>query len=544
MAEEILGQAIKGRRDQVIISTKGTFRFGAGPNDVGSSRYHLIRAVEASLRRLGTDYIDLYQLHGFDAMTPVEEVLGTLDDLVRAGKIRYVGCSNFSGWHLMKSLAVSEHYGLARYVAHQAYYSLIGRDYEWELMPLALDQKVGAVVWSPLGWGRLTGKIRRGQPLPETSRLQSKLVTDIGPPVADEYLYRVVDALDEVAKETGKTVPQIALNWLLQRPSVANVIIGARNEEQLRQNLGAVGWNLTRDRSPGSTPPAPPRCLSLLAPARLLGTKSFARMTCVERLLPTLALMRCSWTVQILFSSRPNSQRRSRKNLTFWPGYADYYTKNQSCKSIARYPMVAAERNYWTDAKCAKAFWGQHELPPYRQLLEDTITWAEPAEGEHWLDLGCGGGAISKAIWEKTQGKVGSVLGVDCGEANDLKYQQLQESLLPRTGNRVRFQCHNFSAGLHPFSDRSFDHAISGLSISYAESYDETTKTWNTLAYERLLREVFRILKPNGKFVFSVNVPEPSWLKVGLSSLGAVFSTGRPLRFLKNSWRMMRTENG
>ena len=183
-AEEILGQAIKGRRDRVIISTKGTFPVGPGPNDMGSSRYHLIRAVDASLRRLGTDYIDLYQLHGFDAITPVEEVLGTLDGLVRAGKIRYIGCSNFSGWHLMKSLAVSERYGLARYVAHQAYYSMIGRDYEWELMPLALDQKVGAVVWSPLGWGRLTGKVRRGQPLPETSRLQSKAVTDIGPPVA------------------------------------------------------------------------------------------------------------------------------------------------------------------------------------------------------------------------------------------------------------------------------------------------------------------------------------------------------------------------
>jgi len=245
MAEEILGQAIKGRRDRVILSTKSTFRAGEGPNDVGSSRYHLIRAVEASLRRLGADYIDLYQLHGFDALTPVEETLGVLNDLVRAGKIRYVGCSNFSGWQLMKSLAVSEKYGLCRYVAHQAYYSLIGRDYEWELMPLALDQKVGAVVWSPLGWGRLTGKVRRGQPLPETSRLRSKQVTDIGPPVADEYVYRVVDAIDEIARETNKTVPQIALNWLLQRPSVATVIIGARNEEQLRQNLGAVGWSLT-----------------------------------------------------------------------------------------------------------------------------------------------------------------------------------------------------------------------------------------------------------------------------------------------------------
>jgi aryl-alcohol dehydrogenase-like predicted oxidoreductase len=246
MAEEILGQAIKGRpRDRVLISTKGTFRFGQGPNDVGSSRYHLMQSVEGSLRRLGTDYIDLYQLHGFDALTPVEEVLSTLHDLVRAGKIRYIGCSNFSGWHLMKSLAVSDKYGWPRYVAHQAYYSLVGRDYEWELMPLALDQKVGAVVWSPLGWGRLTGKIRRGQPLPPTSRLQSKVVTDIGPQVPTEYLYRVVDALDAVARETGKTVPQVALNWLLRRPSVANVIIGARNEEQLRQNLGAVGWQLT-----------------------------------------------------------------------------------------------------------------------------------------------------------------------------------------------------------------------------------------------------------------------------------------------------------
>ncbi len=248
MAEEILGQAIKGRRDRVILSTKATFRVGPGANDVGSSRHHLIRSVEASLKRLGTDVIDLFQLHGFDAMTPVEEVLHTLDDLVRAGKIRYIGCSNFSGWHLMKSLAASEKYGLSRYVAHQAYYSLVGRDYEWELMPLALDQKVGAVVWSPLGWGRLTGKIRRGQPLPETSRLRGKRSTEVGPQVPDDHLFRVVDALDEVAKEVGKTVPQVALNWLLQRPSVTNVIVGARNEEQLRQNLGAVGWNLTPEQ--------------------------------------------------------------------------------------------------------------------------------------------------------------------------------------------------------------------------------------------------------------------------------------------------------
>jgi len=244
-AEEVLGGAIKGRRNQVIISTKGTFRFGKGPNDVGSSRAHLIEACEGSLRRLGTDYIDLYQLHGFDALTPVEEVLHALDDLVRAGKIRYIGCSNFSGWHLMKSLAVSEKFGLARYVAHQAYYSLIGREYEWELMPLALDQGVGAVVWSPLGFGRLGGKVRRGQPLPKVSRLQDANTVRIAPPVEDEFLYAVMDALDELAKETGRSVAQIAINWVLQRPSVSTVIIGARDEAQLRQNLTAADWKLT-----------------------------------------------------------------------------------------------------------------------------------------------------------------------------------------------------------------------------------------------------------------------------------------------------------
>jgi aryl-alcohol dehydrogenase-like predicted oxidoreductase len=247
-AEEILGAALRGRRDKAIISTKGTFRAGAGPNDVGSSRYALLRAVEGSLRRLSTDYIDIYQLHGFDATTSIEETLSTLDDLVRAGKIRYIGCSNFSGWHLMESLAISERYGWARHVAHQAYYSLIGRDYEWELMPLGVKHKVGAIVWSPLGWARLTGKIRRGQPLPQTSRMHSQVTVAGGPPVPEEYLYRVVDALDEVARETGKTVPQIAINWLLQRPTVASVIIGARTEEQLRQNFGAIGWRLTTEQ--------------------------------------------------------------------------------------------------------------------------------------------------------------------------------------------------------------------------------------------------------------------------------------------------------
>ncbi len=247
VAEEVLGQAISGRpRDSLIISTKATFRFGEAPNDVGSSRAHLTTAVERALKRLGTDYIDLFQLHGFDAMTPIEETVSTLDTLVRAGKIRYLGVSNFSGWHLMKSLGIADRLGAPRYVANQTYYSLIGRDYEWELMPLALDQGIGAVVWSPLGWGRLTGRIRRGAPLPEQSRLHK--TAGMGPPVADEHVYRVVDALDLIAAETGKSVPQIALNWLLRRPTVSSVVVGARNEEQLRQNLGAVGWKLTAEQ--------------------------------------------------------------------------------------------------------------------------------------------------------------------------------------------------------------------------------------------------------------------------------------------------------
>ena len=246
LSETILGKAIAGRREKVLISTKATFRMGPGPNDLGSSRHHLIHACEASLRRLETDYIDIYHLHGFDALTPQEEVLSTLDNLVQSGKVRYIACSNFSGWHLMKSLAVSDRYGWARYVGHQVYYSLLAREYEWELMPLGLDQGVGALVWSPLGWGRLTGKIRRGQPLPKESRLHK--TADMGPQVSDDHLYKVVDALDEVAKECGKSVPQVALNWLLQRPTISTVIIGARNEEQLRQNLAAEGWNLTAEQ--------------------------------------------------------------------------------------------------------------------------------------------------------------------------------------------------------------------------------------------------------------------------------------------------------
>jgi len=260
-SEEVLGQAIKGKRDQVLLSTKTSLPMGDGPGDAGSSRSRMLRACEDALRRLGTDHIDLFQLHAFDAGTPIEEVLSTLDDLVRAGKVRYVGVSNFSGWQLMKSLTVAQRHGYPRYVAHQVYYSLVGRDYEWELLPLGLDQGVGAIVWSPLGWGRLTGKLHRGQPLPERSRLHE--TADFGPPVDDDRLLRVVDVLDEVAAETGRPVPQIAINWLLQRPTVTSVIIGARNEEQLRQNLGSVGWELTPDQvarldaASTATPPYP-----------------------------------------------------------------------------------------------------------------------------------------------------------------------------------------------------------------------------------------------------------------------------------------------
>ena len=260
-SESILGAALKGRRDKAIISTKLALRAGDGPNDVGASRHHLIAATDAALKRLGTDYIDILQLHAFDAMTPVEMVLDTLDDLVHAGKVRLIGASNFSGWQLMKSLAASDRLGLQRFVANQAYYSLIGRDYEYELMPLGIDQGVGAIVWSPLGWGRLTGKLRRGQPLPPASRLHE--TQGFAPPVDEERLYRVVEALDAVAAEAGKSVPQVALNWLLQRPTVSTVLLGARNEEQLRQNLGAVGWKLTApqlaqlDAASHVTPPYP-----------------------------------------------------------------------------------------------------------------------------------------------------------------------------------------------------------------------------------------------------------------------------------------------
>lgn len=247
-AEEILGKAIADVRNKVLISTKATFPMSKEINDFGSSRFNLIKACEDSLKRLGSDHIDIYHMHGFDANTPVEETLKALDNLVTSGKVRYIACSNFSGWHLMKSLSVSERYGWSKYVAHQAYYSLLNRDFEWELMPLGINQNIGTIVWSPLASGMLSGKYKRGVPEPKDAR-----VAQGGSPVLNgstdkERLYNIVDKLEEVVEETGKTVAQVSLNWLLQRPTIANIIIGARNEDQLKQNLAAVGWNLTTEQ--------------------------------------------------------------------------------------------------------------------------------------------------------------------------------------------------------------------------------------------------------------------------------------------------------
>jgi len=245
-SESVLGAALQGRRDSVVISTKAALPVGSGPDDAGTSRRRLITAVEAALRRLRTDHIDMFQLHAYDAATPVEEVVDTLDVLVQQGKIRYTGVSNFAGWQLMKSLAAADASHRVRYVAHQVYYSLIGRDYEWDLMPLGLDQGVGALVSSPLGWGRLTGRIRRGTGLPPVSRLHR--TADAGPPVDDDVLFDVVDELSAIADETGRSIPQVALNWVLRRPTVASVIVGARTPAQLLENLGAVGWTLTGEQ--------------------------------------------------------------------------------------------------------------------------------------------------------------------------------------------------------------------------------------------------------------------------------------------------------
>lgn len=244
LSEEILGQAIRGRRDRVLIATKTGMPMGPGPNDIGTSAAKIIASCEASLKRLGTDHIDLYQLHAFDALTPIEEMLQALDALIRAGKIRYFGVSNYSGWHLMKMLALADRHGLPRPVTHQAYYTLVARDFEWELMPLGLDQKVGTLVWSPLSGAKLSGKIGRNRPAPPDSRL----ATDASWPVPEDRLYAVTDVLDAVSAEVGRSVAQVALAWLLARPTVSSVVVGARNAAQLRDNLAACELKLSADQ--------------------------------------------------------------------------------------------------------------------------------------------------------------------------------------------------------------------------------------------------------------------------------------------------------
>ncbi|BES60979.1 aldo/keto reductase [Dysgonomonas capnocytophagoides] len=246
LSEEILGKALAGKsRDGLLLSTKATFNFGEGPNNQGSSRFRLIRQLEGSLKRLNTDYIDIYHMHSFDGVTAVEETLRALDDMVSSGKVRYIAASNFSGWQLMKSIGISDKYGWNSYVAHQVYYSLANREYEWELMPLSVDQNIGTIVWSPLSSGRLGGRYKRNNPIPKNGRIAQGGTTVPDEAVQDNMLNNILDTLREVADEVGKSIAQVAINWVLQRPTVSSVIIGARNEEQLKQNLGAVGWNLT-----------------------------------------------------------------------------------------------------------------------------------------------------------------------------------------------------------------------------------------------------------------------------------------------------------
>jgi aryl-alcohol dehydrogenase-like predicted oxidoreductase len=245
-SEEVLGQALGTRRKDIVLATKGFNRLGPGTNKAGLSRRHLIEACEDSLRRLGTDYIDLYQCHTFDALTPLDETLRAFDDLVRDGKIRYAGCSNHSGWQLMKAHATADRLGIRRYISQQINYSLLAREAEHDLVPVALDQGTGVMVWSPLQFGLLSGKFRRGDAPPPESRLNTLDAPGAIPSaMKDERLYRIVDVLDEIAGARGVSVPQVALNWVTRKPGVDNVIIGARNEEQLRDNLAAATWTLT-----------------------------------------------------------------------------------------------------------------------------------------------------------------------------------------------------------------------------------------------------------------------------------------------------------
>ena len=242
-AEEILGEALKGRRDRFAIVTKAFMRVGPGVHDVGLSRKHLVAACEASLRRLQTDYVDVYMSHEPDLFVPVEETVRAFDDLVRQGKVRYVGCSNHSAWHVMKALAVSDRFGLSRYICQELNYSLVSRDIEHELVPMGLDQGVGVMAWSPLHYGLLSGKFRRDE-RPSETRLNQ-----LDPPgtVDLDRVFRIVDVLVDIGREHDASAAQVALNWVASRPGVSTVILGARNEAQLRDNLAAVTWQLTAE---------------------------------------------------------------------------------------------------------------------------------------------------------------------------------------------------------------------------------------------------------------------------------------------------------
>jgi aryl-alcohol dehydrogenase-like predicted oxidoreductase len=242
-SEDLVGQALQGRRDDVLVATKARFAMGPGPNDAGLSRHHLIRACENSLRRLRTDHIDLYQVHEWDGQTPLEETLGALEHLLDSGKVRYVGCSNFAGWQVMKALGIADARGLPRFVSQQVYLSLQERSAEYEIVPSALDQGLGLLIWSPLAGGWLSGKYRRGREAPQDARHASEWSE---PPIYDEAkLYDTIDVLVEIAEGHGVSPAQVALAWLMARPGVSTVIVGARTEEQLTDNLAAARLSLS-----------------------------------------------------------------------------------------------------------------------------------------------------------------------------------------------------------------------------------------------------------------------------------------------------------
>lgn len=248
ISETVLGKALGNLRKEVVVATKVRFAMSNKPNDTGLSRAHIIESCENSLRRIGTDFIDLYQIHSYDAGTPLEETLRALDHLVKSGKVRYIGCSNLTAWQTMKALAVSEKLNLERFITTQLYYSIGARDIEHELVPLCVDQNLGILCWSPLSGGFFTGKFRKGTSLPENARRSNREASSLKFwPVDEEKGFEIVEKLEAIGKKHNKSVAQTALNWLLQKPKISSVIIGARNIQQLTENTGAIGWNLSPD---------------------------------------------------------------------------------------------------------------------------------------------------------------------------------------------------------------------------------------------------------------------------------------------------------